>query len=78
MQGITLEKNDFYFGECVIDEPIEDPEANTTEVAKLQEIYEIQESTLDLVLANTIFRKSVDKEVKLKCRFFYNQFEPNH
>ncbi|VEU58400.1 hypothetical protein [Mycoplasmopsis gallinacea] len=77
-QGLTLTKNDFRFGEVVIDEPIEDPVDSKLSAYDLERLYETQEEKLPLLLMNTIFRNAAPEDFQLKIKFFYNIFTQNH
>ncbi|QIW62517.1 hypothetical protein [Mycoplasmopsis gallinacea] len=77
-QGLTLIKNDFRFGEVVIDEPIEDPVDSKLSAYDLERLYETQEEKLPLLLMNTIFRNAAPEDFQLKIKFFYNIFTENH
>lgn len=76
-QGITLPKMSFYWGEFVVDEPIEDPNEYGSTL-ELRKIYETQEKNLSLILQNTILREKVPEDFKQKIKFFYNIFTSEH
>ncbi|VEU63947.1 Uncharacterised protein (plasmid) [Mycoplasmopsis fermentans] len=64
-QGVTLSQKDFAWGELVIDEPIE---KELTE--ELEEIYKIQASNLEILIANTVLRSKNIEGFKTNVIFF--------
>ncbi|AWX69701.1 hypothetical protein [[Mycoplasma] anseris] len=77
-QGITLKQNDFFWGELVIDEPIEDPSDSKKQTHQLEEFYDIQREKLPLLRANTIERLAAPDNFKIKLKFLYNIFTIEH
>lgn len=77
-QGITLQKNNFYFGEIVIDEPIEDPNASRLSYVELEKLYESQALQLPVILNSTVFRTNVVDGVRPRVTFLYNIFTTKH
>ncbi|VEU75959.1 hypothetical protein [Mycoplasmopsis columboralis] len=77
LQGVTLPQTSFFWGEFVIDEPIEDPR-DYNDPETLNEIYKIQEEALFIILANTIFREKAPEDFQIKAKFFYNIFTHKH
>jgi hypothetical protein len=73
-----LEKASFYIAELAIDEPIEDTNFTDKSSRELQELYDMQREKLPFLLANTVFRENIPKDVKIKIRFFYNPFTIEH
>lgn len=72
-QGVTLSQKDFAWGELVIDEPIE---KELTE--ELEEIYKIQASNLEILIANTVLRSKNIEGFKTNVTFLYNIFTIDH
>ncbi|MEA4276183.1 hypothetical protein [Mycoplasma sp. 21DD0573] len=77
-QGITLPKADYYFGELVIDEPIEDPENTNYTPGQLRDLYQNQKENIPLLIQNTVLRTKAPQDTKLKVKFFYNIFTTEH
>ncbi|KUH47517.1 hypothetical protein, partial [Mycoplasmopsis meleagridis] len=77
-QGITLKKRNFFFGEIVIDEPIEDPTDVKKTTYQLKEIYEIQKEKLPLLIENTILRTKAPEGFNRNISFLFNIFTTEH
>ncbi|WP_029608920.1 hypothetical protein [Mycoplasma simbae] len=78
-QGLTLSKPTFYFGELVVDEPIEDVSDSEKLPHELEEIYEKQLEKLPLLIQNTVLRESNNSHSKnINVSFLYNIFTLKH
>ncbi|WP_416754779.1 hypothetical protein ACM0JF_01010 [Mycoplasma sp. 654] len=77
-QGVTLQNSNFYFGELVLDEPIEDPENKNWSPSDLRDLYKNQAENLPILMQNTVLRTVVPDNIQLKVKFFYNIFTTDH
>ncbi|MHA3802111.1 hypothetical protein [Mycoplasma sp. VS30B] len=77
-QGVTLQNSNFYFGELVLDEPIEDPENKNWSPSDLRDLYKNQAENLPILIQNTVLRTVVPDGIQLKVKFFYNIFTTEH
>ncbi|MHA3846209.1 hypothetical protein ACX1NA_03440, partial [Mycoplasma sp. VS276A1] len=77
-QGVTLQNSNFYFGELVLDEPIEDPENKNWSPSDLRDLYKNQAENLPILIQNTVLRTVAPDGIQLKVKFFYNIFTTEH
>ena len=77
-QGLTLDVYGFYFGELVIDEPIENEKTTLLNLKQLETIYNIQKEQLPVIMDGTLERVDPPKHANLKCKFLFNLFNEEH
>lgn len=80
IQGYALPKYLSYFGEVVVDEPIEDIRTTKLTFAEIQEIYKVQFEKMPFLENNTVLREAPRENEKFKrcVKFLFNRLDDSH